>query len=145
MVTISGWGPNLRYTQKWLQRRGYPACVPARVPTHRATFQISAILGPIACVPNRTPNIWGFPKIRGTILGVPIIRTTYSIWRSKLGFPYFGKLPYTLTHTQGTLYAITLRVERKSSIKAIARSYKGVSSRPQQQPARTPKEPEVPS
>ena len=38
-------------------------------------------------------DIWGFPKIRGTLLGVPIIRT-YSILGSTLGSPYFGKLPY---------------------------------------------------
>ena len=42
-----------------------------------------------------TGNIWGFPKIRGTILGVPIIRTII-FWGSMLGSPYFGKLPYTL-------------------------------------------------
>ena len=36
--------------------------------------------------------IWGFPKIRGTFLGVPIIRI--SILGSILGSPYFGKLPY---------------------------------------------------
>ena len=33
--------------------------------------------------------IWGFPKIRGTILGVPIIRTIYSILGSILGSPPF--------------------------------------------------------
>ena len=36
--------------------------------------------------------MWGFPKSRGTILGVPIIRN-YSILGSILGSPYFGKLP----------------------------------------------------
>ena len=38
-------------------------------------------------------DIWGFPKIRGTCLGVPMIRITV-FWGSILGFPYFGKLPY---------------------------------------------------
>ena len=37
--------------------------------------------------------IWGFPKIRGTILGVPIIRTIV-FWGSILGSPHFEKLPY---------------------------------------------------
>ena len=43
--------------------------------------------------------MWGFPKIRGTILGVPIIRTmTIAFWGlfwgpPILGSPYFGKLP----------------------------------------------------
>ena len=37
--------------------------------------------------------IWGVPIIRGTILGVPIIRV-YNILGSILGYPYFGKLPY---------------------------------------------------
>ena len=35
----------------------------------------------------------GFPKIRGTILGVSIIRM-YNILGSILGSLYFGKLPY---------------------------------------------------
>ena len=34
----------------------------------------------------------GFPKIRGTILGVPIIRITVFLG-SMLGSPYLGKLP----------------------------------------------------
>ena len=38
-------------------------------------------------------QIWGFPKIRGTILGVPIVRTIV-FGECILGFPYFGKLPY---------------------------------------------------
>ena len=37
--------------------------------------------------------IWGFPKIRGTFLGVPIFND-YSILGSILGYPNFGKLPY---------------------------------------------------
>ena len=40
-------------------------------------------------------TIWGFPKIRGTLLGVPIIRIIVS-WGSILGSPYFGKLPFRL-------------------------------------------------
>ena len=43
---------------------------------------------------NLCERIWGFPKIRGTLLGVLIIRINYSIWGSILGFPHFGKLPY---------------------------------------------------
>ena len=35
----------------------------------------------------------GVPKIRGTILGVPIIRAIV-FGGSILGFPYLGKLPY---------------------------------------------------
>ena len=34
----------------------------------------------------------GFPKIKGTFLGVPIIRFIV-FWGSILGFPYLGKLP----------------------------------------------------
>ena len=37
-------------------------------------------------------NKWGFPEIRGTLLGVPIIRTTV-FWVFILGAPYLGKLP----------------------------------------------------
>ena len=33
------------------------------------------------------------PKIRGTLLGVPLIRTLVS-WGLHLGSPYFGKLPF---------------------------------------------------
>ena len=39
---------------------------------------------------------WEFPKIRGTFLGVPIIRITI-YWGSILGSPYFGKLPHNLS------------------------------------------------
>ena len=35
---------------------------------------------------------WGFPKIRGTVLGVPIIRTIV-FWGLYWGSPYFWKLP----------------------------------------------------
>ena len=40
-------------------------------------------------------KVWdlGFPKIRGTILGVPIIRN-YRIFGSISRSPHFGKLPY---------------------------------------------------
>ena len=40
-----------------------------------------------------TDKFWGFPKIRGTLLGVPIIRIN-SILGSILGSPYLGKLPF---------------------------------------------------
>ena len=36
---------------------------------------------------------WGFPNIRGTFLGGPYNKN-YSILGSKLGSPYFGKLPF---------------------------------------------------
>ena len=36
----------------------------------------------------------GFPKIRGTILGVPIIVRVIVFWGSILRSPYLGKLPY---------------------------------------------------
>ena len=42
----------------------------------------------------------GFPKIRGTFLGVPIIRIVI-YWGSMLGSPYLGKLPYQVPGTQG--------------------------------------------
>ena len=35
---------------------------------------------------------WGFPKIRGTFLGAPIIRMI--VFGVTLGSPYFGKLAY---------------------------------------------------
>ena len=34
------------------------------------------------------PHMWGFPKIRGTILGVPIIRTII-FWGLIMGVPLF--------------------------------------------------------
>ena len=47
--------------------------------------------------------IWGFPKIRGTFFGGPHNKE-YSRLGSLLGFPYFGKDPYThLTHYGKTL------------------------------------------
>ena len=38
-------------------------------------------------------NIWGFPQIRDTFLGVPIIRIIV-FWGLYLGSPCFGKLPF---------------------------------------------------
>ena len=38
---------------------------------------------------------WGFPQIRGTLLGGPHNKD-YSVLVSILGFPYFGKLPNIL-------------------------------------------------
>ena len=38
------------------------------------------------------PHMWGFPRIRGTILGVPIIRTIIFLGLI-LGSHYFGNLP----------------------------------------------------
>ena len=40
-----------------------------------------------------TKGIWGFPKIRGTILVVPIIMNLV-FWVLYWGPPYFGKQPY---------------------------------------------------
>ena len=40
-------------------------------------------------------NTWEFPKIRGTILGVPIIRTIV-FGGPMLGSPYFGRLLHIL-------------------------------------------------
>ena len=37
------------------------------------------------------PAIWGFTKIRGTLFGVPIIRTI--VIGVHIGVPLFGKLP----------------------------------------------------
>ena len=41
-------------------------------------------------------TIWGLPKIRGTILGVPIIRIIV-FWGLYWGPPKFGKLPFKNT------------------------------------------------
>ena len=35
---------------------------------------------------------WGFPKLRGTFFGVPVVRTIVLLW-SILGSPTFRKLP----------------------------------------------------
>ena len=43
---------------------------------------------------------WGFPKIRGTILG-GYYNKDYSILGSILGSPYFGKLPNGVSGFQG--------------------------------------------
>ena len=37
--------------------------------------------------------IWGFPEIKGTFLGVPIVRNTV-FWRLYWGPPSLGKLPF---------------------------------------------------
>ena len=39
-------------------------------------------------------GVWGFPKIRATFLGVPIIRVI-AFWGPYWGPPFFGKLPYS--------------------------------------------------
>ena len=41
------------------------------------------------------PKMWGFPKIRGTLLGGPHIKD-YSILGFIMGSPYFGKVPCRL-------------------------------------------------
>ena len=43
--------------------------------------------------------LWGFPKIRGTFLGVPIIRIIVFGGLYILGSPSFGKLPYSCATT----------------------------------------------
>ena len=45
-----------------------------------------------------------FPKIKGTLLGVPIIRTL-AFLGSILGSPYFGKLPYELQFLRSSDYS----------------------------------------
>ena len=63
-----------------------PASSTTSVPGGREFF---GFRGPAA------PNwIWGFPKIRGTLLGISIRRIVVILWRSILGFPYLGKLPF---------------------------------------------------
>ena len=44
------------------------------------------------CLMDGEDYIWAFPKIRDTLLGVPIIRTI--VFGSILGYPYLEKLPY---------------------------------------------------
>ena len=44
---------------------------------------------------------WEFPKIKGTILGVPKIRTI--VLRGILGSPYFGKLPGSIEMYRGCI------------------------------------------
>ena len=46
--------------------------------------------------------IWGVPKIRGTFLGGPYNKD-YSILGSRLGSPYFGRLPYLRTLAPTTI------------------------------------------
>ena len=41
--------------------------------------------------------IWYFPKIKGTLVGGPD-KKDYSILGSRLGFLFFGKLPYFLVY-----------------------------------------------
>ena len=53
-------------------------------------------LGALGLLTMALSRIWGFPKIRGTILGVH--NKDYSILGSILGSPYFGKLPYVIGH-----------------------------------------------
>ena len=44
---------------------------------------------------------WEFPKIRGTLFGVPIVRTLIVIFLGLYwGSPYFGKLPYRYLQNQ---------------------------------------------
>ena len=57
-------------------------------------------------MPDFSGFIWGFPKIRGTILGGPYNEDS-SILGSILGSPYFGKLPYTYRAMQ--IVSINLR------------------------------------
>ena len=42
--------------------------------------------------------IWGFPKIKGTLSGVPMLRIIafWGFLGSLLGSPYFRKLPYSV-------------------------------------------------
>ena len=57
-------------------------------------------------VPKRLlKNMWGFPKIRGTLLGVPYNKD-YSILGSILGSPYLGKLPCRWAHIVGVGFRV---------------------------------------
>ena len=49
--------------------------------------------------------IWGFPNIRGTFLGVPILRIII-FWGSILGAPYFGKQPFGWNPNFSTLFPV---------------------------------------
>ena len=78
----------------------YLTC-PAGIATFRPRYMLwtprvwNAALFSSSCYRHATlwnEEIWGFLKIRDTILGVPIIRNDSS-WGSILGSPYFGKLP----------------------------------------------------
>ena len=63
--------------------------------------------------------IWGFPKIRGTFLGVPIIRTIV-FWGLHWGSPYFGKPPSPVEPPE-TLNPV-FHLERKRGSYQIARA-----------------------
>ena len=54
-------------------------------------------------------NIWGFPKIRGTFLGLPYNKD-YSIPGSTLGSPYSGQLPYVRNTMHGCHLAFAKQV-----------------------------------
>ena len=69
-------------------------CKPA-IPTRAQTLATDLVrVRGIFAKPNPW-NIWGFPRIRGTVLGVPIIRTIV-FWGLEVGVLYSGKLPYEL-------------------------------------------------
>ena len=58
-----------------------------------ATARVPLVLtGPSGSTSCSSKRKWGFPKIRGTFLGVPIIRTMV-FWGLYWGSTYFGKLP----------------------------------------------------
>ena len=63
--------------------------------------------GPKRCV--LLKDSWGIPKIRGTFLGVPIIRTLV-FWGLYWGPPYLGKLPVS-HHLQTGLFAVSAKSE----------------------------------
>ena len=50
----------------------------------------------MANLQGKSHDTWGFPKIKGTLSGVPIIRTV-AYWGSMLGSHYLGKLPHTFS------------------------------------------------
>ena len=55
--------------------------------------------GPLHSTSTQLLGIWGFPRIRGTILGVPIIRTI--VIGVHIGSQNLGKLPYTDLQASG--------------------------------------------
>ena len=69
----------------------------------------------------RTKHTWGFPKIRGTFLRAPIIRTIVFVG-STLGSLYFGKLPLVSDFGQYACSASHLMPPARRNQKQVSRS-----------------------
>ena len=64
--------------------------------------------------------MWGFPKIRGTILGGPYNKDC-NILGSVLGSPYLGKLPCGgASETIALLMSVILLAAQASSVHVVA-------------------------